>query len=156
MKPIYKFFQQIFTLALIVLSLTPSTAAFASMKCNDLSPNYCLADGSVERRVFCQNSAGHTYEGTINCEGQWQGRGIYTWPSGQIYDGEWRNGKSHGHGTFVYKSGDKYVGGFRLDDRHGFGTYSYKDGGRYEGQYKNNKRHGAGKEYFAGEHSGSY
>lgn len=41
-------------------------------------------------------------------------RGAVKYPNGDLYDGEWVNGKRHGNGQFLYKSGDKYIGEFRV------------------------------------------
>jgi hypothetical protein len=33
--------------------------------------------------------------------------GIYKWPDGRSYDGEWRDGKQHGEGIFIDRNGKK-------------------------------------------------
>lgn len=33
--------------------------------------------------------------------------GIYKWPDGRSYDGEWRDGKQHGVGIFIDRNGKK-------------------------------------------------
>ena len=39
-----------------------------------------------------------------------EGRGKYTHPHGEKYEGEWKNGNSNGQGTFTFSDGGKYVG----------------------------------------------
>ena len=72
-----------------------------------------------------------------------------TYPNGDIYEGEWKDNKSHGQGTFFYladnkNKGDKYVGEYKDDKKSGYGTYSYADGDKYVGEWKDGKSHGQG------------
>ena len=39
-------------------------------------------------------------------------RGVTKYANGDVYDGEWLNGKRHGIGTHTYKNGDSYSGEF--------------------------------------------
>jgi len=55
------------------------------------------------------------------------GVGTYYWPSGNHYEGQFRDGKRNGQGTFYYA----------------------KSGNRFEGQYKDGKRNGQGTRYYA-------
>ena len=48
--------------------------------------------------------------------------------NGAIYEGDFKNDKSHGHGVFTYANGDKYTGDYKDDKRHGKGKYFYKSG----------------------------
>jgi len=36
-----------------------------------------------------------------------------TFPNGDKYVGEWKDGEYHGQGTFTYPDGSKYVGEFK-------------------------------------------
>ncbi|ANS03892.1 serine protease [uncultured Mediterranean phage uvDeep-CGR2-AD3-C191] len=72
------------------------------------------------------------------------GYGTYTWPNGDKYVGEFRNGKKHGQGTATYADGDKYVGEYRNDKRTGQGTYTWPNGNKYVGEFRNGQRHGQG------------
>ena len=46
-----------------------------------------------------------------NCAGDCQnGDGIYTFPDGAKYVGEWKDGKQNGQGTLILPDGDKHVG----------------------------------------------
>jgi len=67
-----------------------------------------------------------------------------TYPNGDIYVGEWKDGKAHGQGTCTYADGDKYVGEYRDDNFHGQGTYTHANGEKYVGEYKDGKKHGQG------------
>lgn len=35
------------------------------------------------------------------------GRHKFVWPSGDEYDGEWKDGMKHGRGTIVWSDGDR-------------------------------------------------
>ncbi|KFW77785.1 Junctophilin-2, partial [Manacus vitellinus] len=93
--------------------------------------------------------------------------GIYTWPSGNTYEGYWSQGKRHGlgietKGRWVYRgewthgfkgrygarqsmsSGAKYEGTWNNGLQDGYGTETYADGGTYQGQFTNGMRHGYG------------
>ncbi len=58
----------------------------------------------------------------------------------QCMSGDCKNGK----GVFVYPSGAKYVGEFKNSEIHGIGVCTYSDGSRYEGQWANRYPEGKG------------
>lgn len=88
--------------------------------------------------------------------------------SGEIYEGQWLNGRRHGHGVCVYADGTMYEGGWRLGaehgrgalmtgDRtpiysgdwadglpHGQGVYRWACGDSYSGDWREGVRHGRG------------
>ena len=98
--------------------------------------------------------------------------GIFTWPDGEKYVGEWKDNKRNGQGTYAYAdgdkhvgeykdgkkdgqgtftfgpnsewAGDKYVGEFKDGDFNGQGTYTYASGNKYVGEFKDGKRNGQG------------
>jgi len=69
-------------------------------------------------------------------------------PNGDVYLGEWRDGRKNGQGTYTYKSnGQKYEGEWIDDKASGLGTFTYSDGIKYVGEWKDGKRQGQGIEY---------
>ena len=98
--------------------------------------------------------------------------GTSTWPNGDKYVGEFKNGKKHGQGTYSYTNGDKYVGEFKEDQPYGQGTnfllaenqfkgdkyigevkgwkysgqgtYIWKNGNKYIGEFEENSPNGQG------------
>lgn len=53
---------------------------------------------------------------------------------GNVYKGDYLNGKRHGNGLLVYANGDSYKGEFHFDLPHGRGKYISNDGGNiYKG-----------------------
>ena len=48
-------------------------------------------------------------------------------------------------GTMTYPSGQMYVGEFRNNKRNGTGSVTYADGSRYDGTWLDDHEHGNGK-----------
>ncbi|KFV57621.1 Junctophilin-2, partial [Tyto alba] len=75
--------------------------------------------------------------------------GIYTWPSGNTYEGYWSQGKRHGLGI---ETKGRWV--YRGEWTHGFkGRYgarqSMSSGAKYEGTWNNGLQDGYGTETYA-------
>eukprot|EP00948_MAST-09A_sp_MAST-9A-sp1_P003568 g3568.t1 len=77
----------------------------------------------------------------------------YKYANGDIYDGEWVDGKRHGRGTMVYRDGSKYVGEYENGLFHGFGVMQWNTikqgklifrGRKYEGDWKQGRKDGRG------------
>jgi hypothetical protein len=107
-----------------------------------------------------------------NCD---NGYGVYTWQSGERYEGYWKNKKRNGQGTNYFSTGAYYEGEFKDDKKHGvgfykyietspyesyygdynmgkldgFGTLKWKNGRQYVGEIKNNLFHGQGTMHYA-------
>jgi hypothetical protein len=109
------------------------------------SPSQCVGD--IASWNNCIGTVtfpdGQKYVGEFR-DGQRSGQGTFTWPEGQKYVGEYRDGKSHGQGTFTFPDGRKYVGEFRDDKSHGQGTFTFPDGQKYVGEYRDGKQNGQG------------
>jgi hypothetical protein len=56
-----------------------------------------------------------------------EGRGKYTYPHGDKYEGEWKNGEFHGQGTYTSPDGRKYEGEWK-NGREWNGTGYNKNG----------------------------
>ena len=69
------------------------------------------------------------------------GQGAYTYPNGEKYTGEFRDGKYNGQGTLTSPGGGSYAGGFLDGKFNGQGTYSYPNGENNEhaNDYKQRK-----------------
>ena len=50
----------------------------------------------------------------------------------------------HGKGVYTWPDGRKYEGDYFKDKKHGFGIYTMNEGKQYEGQWKDGKMHGEG------------
>ncbi len=86
---------------------------------------------------------GNSYIGNVK-NGQRQGRGVLTWADGGKYDGEWKNDNREGHGVWTGANGGKYDGEWKNDNREGHGVWTGANGNKYDGQWKNNKKEGPG------------
>ena len=72
------------------------------------------------------------------------GQGTYTWPEGDQYIGEFKDGKKHGQGTYTWPSGQQYIGEWKDDKKNGQGGWTSADGDQYLGEWKDDKKHGQG------------
>ena len=98
-----------------------------------------------ESKFVTENTSNGKYEGFYK-NGKRNGKGKYTWNSGEVYDGDWVDGNRTGIGTYTWQDGDKYEGGFKNGVRIGKGTFTWADDGtKYIGDWKNNERIGRGK-----------
>jgi len=79
------------------------------------------------------------YEGELNEKGDKHGQGLYRWPNGRTYVGEWYENQMDGEGVESWPNGSKYRGQFQANKRHGQGTFTWPDGRQYIGK-TNNKR----------------
>ena len=77
-----------------------------------------------------------------NCH---NGNGKFVFDNGDVYKGQWQEGKPHGSGRYDFKDESYYRGEFQTGKFHGDGTYTWKDKTKYEGNWKEGKREGFGK-----------
>ena len=96
------------------------------------------------------------YEGQLSVTGYPEGLGKMVYQSGSVYNGQWKDGKTHGTGCLTLPSGEIYSGKFVSGSRSGMGRMKYTNGDVYFGNWKENKRNGTGKiiyksgDYFKG------
>ena len=68
------------------------------------------------------------------------GRGIFEFPDGRCYDGEYADDKKHGHGTFYWPDGRKWEGPWVTGNQHGVGIQTTENGKKVKkGQWDNGK-----------------
>jgi serine/threonine protein kinase len=73
----------------------------------------------------------------------------HTYPSGDKYVGEFKDGKTSGQGTYTFANGNKYVGEFKDNKFNGQGTGTFANGNKYVGEYKDSRYDGQGTFTFA-------
>ena len=83
------------------------------------------------------------YKGHVNDNGEFDGKGVFRWKIGDVFDGKWKDGEMV-TGRSTFHDGDTYEGEWKGDKKNGQGLYRWKDGRRYFGQYKDNQKHGEG------------
>ncbi|XP_038610402.1 LOW QUALITY PROTEIN: junctophilin-3 [Tachyglossus aculeatus] len=130
--------------------------------------SYCggWEDGKAHGHGICTGPKGQG-EYTGSWSHGFEVLGVYTWPSGNTYQGTWAQGKRHGiglesKGKWLYKgewthgfkgrygvrecaaNGAKYEGTWSNGLQDGYGTETYSDGGTYQGQWVGGMRQGYG------------
>ena len=48
------------------------------------------------------------FSGKETVLGEREGKGVYCYRNGDIYDGEWKKGKKYGYGVYTYADGTRY------------------------------------------------
>ena len=89
------------------------------------------------------------YKGQTNAKGEYHGKGVYRFDSGDVYEGQWENGLKHGRGRYRYASGAVYDGEFRANKMNGHGTYTFASGVFYDGDFKDGKKCGQGSYHYS-------
>merc|ERR1711871_1666983 len=75
------------------------------------------------------------------------GEGVFEYPNGDIYSGEWRFGTKHGRGTFIHAESNARLVGTYVDGKFVKGKWVMADA-TYTGGYKDNKPFGPGQFVF--------
>jgi hypothetical protein len=78
-------------------------------------------------------STGEVYQGEFQ-DGREQGRGLRIFPTGR-YDGEWRQGRRHGRGVMFWINGNLFRGEFRDGLPDGPGEFYSVEGGWFRGNW---------------------
>ncbi|GBG25695.1 Phosphatidylinositol 4-phosphate 5-kinase 5 [Hondaea fermentalgiana] len=68
----------------------------------------------------------------------------HTYPSGNVYEGQWKRNKRHGRGTLTWTDGTTYTGDWRHNKQEGFGVMRFRNGNVYEGEFEDNNFSGQG------------
>jgi hypothetical protein len=105
--------------------------------------NFCLS----VIVLFSFHSNSNAFVGCLsgNC---YEGYGVYIYPSGGRYEGDFQRANPNGKGKLHFPNGDLYVGEWVNSYRQGVGKMIYKNGDLYEGGFVYSKFHGIGKYTF--------
>lgn len=68
------------------------------------------------------------------------GEGIFKWPDGQQYEGEYKNDQKNGQGIFTWPDGRKFIGNWVDGKIDGIGTFIGNVGNIKQGVWENGKR----------------
>ncbi|KAJ6706056.1 PHOSPHATIDYLINOSITOL-4-PHOSPHATE 5-KINASE RELATED [Salix purpurea] len=88
-------------------------------------------------------SNGDVYEGEFH-EGKCSGSGVYYYYMSGRYEGDWVDEKYDGYGVETWAKGSRYRGQYRQGLRHGIGVYRFYTGDVYAGDWCNGQCHGCG------------
>jgi len=72
--------------------------------------------------------------------------GTFTWATGEVFYGGFKNGKREGEGKLILSDGVEYIGEFKDGDLHGTGKLSAANFS-YEGDWRRNVKEGKGTMY---------
>ena len=78
------------------------------------------------------------YKNVANTEG------TQIFDNGDVYTGEFQEGKKHGHGVLKTRSERTYDGDWQNDVPHGYGVNTFPNGKIYKGEYRQGKPYGEG------------
>ena len=107
----------------------------------------CLSGNCVDGKGVFLFPSGGKYSGQFK-KGVINGYGTFYYTNGNIYTGNWKNSIREGKGKLQMPTGDEYSGEFRANKFWGSGTYTYSNGELFEGQWYNDKANGKGKYSF--------
>ena len=68
------------------------------------------------------------------------GKGVFTWPDGRKYEGDYKNDHKEGQGKFEWPNGRIYEGEWKLGKMDGQGTYTSEKGKVRVGIWQDGKR----------------
>ena len=68
------------------------------------------------------------------------GEGVYHWPDGRSYKGNFKNDKKNGYGVYKYPDGRSYKGSFKDGLQHGIGVFVSPEGSERQGEWHKGKR----------------
>ena len=69
------------------------------------------------------------------------GKGVFEWPDGRKYEGEYKNDKKEGHGVFTWPDGRQYDGNWKNGRQDGEGKFYYPKNKQWKkGIWKEGKR----------------
>jgi hypothetical protein len=91
---------------------------------------------------------GDIYEGEFK-DDLYHGYGVYTWTNGNRYEGMWEKNRREGQVTWISgkqssSPGDRYQGQWYLDQKHGEGHYFQANGDTFIGTFQEDQRHRSG------------
>ena len=68
------------------------------------------------------------------------GEGTFTWPTGEKYEGNFKDHKKSGYGIFTWQDGCQFKGNWERGLQNGLGVYFNAKGEFRQGEWKNGKR----------------
>lgn len=111
--------------------------------------NHCaVMHGRGTSRCIAEPYVGQIYNGEW-LDGKRSGLGVHTLPCGSRYEGSYLNDKKHGNGVYEWFDGDTYNGEWKDGKMHGTGVFRVTTGANYVGEWQHGKKHGQGVHTYA-------
>ena len=89
------------------------------------------------RGAAARHDDGGVYHGEWSVTGESkQGVGVYEYPSGATYEGQWNNNQKEGFGVYRFAKGGSYAGEFSRGSFHGMGLRFLRRGGVKSGRFE--------------------
>ena len=139
---------------LIILSILLLSSLLTSCEKNEETLYRWTTSSGWEWKTMGDKNNNIYYQGEVKREyilfGDYilEGLGSKTYPDGDKYVGEWKDGERNGQGIFTFgkgkHEGDKFVGEYKDGVRNGQGTYTWTNGQKYVGEWKDEKENGQG------------
>ena len=136
---------------LFLVRSSPINASFSSSAATKAVSNVRWSIGSnpkSEKRLMSGSwvkvySNGDVYEGEFH-QGRCSGSGVYHYHMSGRYEGDWIDEKYDGYGVETWAKGSRYRGQYRQGLRNGIGIYRFYTGDVYAGEWSNGQCHGSG------------
>ncbi len=108
----------------------------------------CISGNCINGKGKIVYTDGNIYEGDF-VNGKKEGQGTFTVKNGQVYVGQFANEKYSGKGKMTFPDGESYDGDWVDEKMTGTGIFTFNDGKVYVGQFSNDRRQGKGKLTYA-------
>ncbi len=105
----------------------------------------------MSRKSRRKKKRGYSYIGSTDKNEDPHGYGVFNFPNGEKYVGNFLHNKFHGEGKYIYKNGDQYYGNWVQNRRNGSGRLNLKNGEKYIGSWENGMKNGYGTYYYKDE-----
>lgn len=149
-KIFFIFFSGVILFSCSVLS-NKSTESTSKLKNNsqekkgESAPSLqCISGNCVNGKGVAKDKSGDVYNGEFK-DGLYHGEGSLKFLAGAEYIGFFQNGiVGGGEGVLTLPNGDQYIGRWENGRMNGIGTGIWVEGDKYIGYWKNNQFHGSG------------
>eukprot|EP00826_Nyctotherus_ovalis_P039453 TRINITY_DN3798_c0_g4_i3.p1 TRINITY_DN3798_c0_g4~~TRINITY_DN3798_c0_g4_i3.p1 ORF type:complete len:465 (-),score=37.63 TRINITY_DN3798_c0_g4_i3:8-1402(-) len=114
-------------------------------KYSDKSAYYLENEATnTEKAKYRGDEGAHNHAIGDRYSSEMNSRKTHHFANGDIYEGEWEDGRMNGRGKYFYANGDIYNGEWECGEKNGKGKHFYKNGDKYDGEWEDGKRHGKG------------
>lgn len=80
------------------------------------------------------------YEGSFSNNEMTSSKGTIRYRNGEVYQGDFKDGKKHGFGIYKWTDGSVFEGWYSEDRKEGHGKFRSANNKIFEGEWKGGKR----------------